>query len=368
MPRIGTADLPLHYGRAPRWLFRRMALLAREISLAVVAEFGTLELLRRLADPFWFQAFGCVLGFDWHSSGLTTTACGALKVGLKDAQDELGLYVAGGKGSTSRRTPQEIEEQGPKLQVDPTGLIYASRMSAKVDSAALQDGYQIYHHAFFFDQAGHWSVVQQGMNPDERYARRYHWFSEGLQRFVVEPHSAVCCDQRGEVLNMVAQESDGARSASAELAREMPGKIVHELQRLQQLELPRRHEVWLADVNPQRLSSIFLSTYEQQPRSFEALLSLKGVGPKTIRALSLLSEIVYGAEVSTRDPVRFSFAHGGKDGHPYPVDRTTYDRSIETLRDAIRRAKLGQRDKLEAFRRLSLWEEEVASDGERTQD
>ena len=246
--------------------------------------------------------------------------------------------------------------QGTHLHVDPASLVYASRMAAKVDNTALQDGYQIYHHTFVFDQQGHWCVVQQGMNVDRHYARRYHWLSEGLRDFVVEPHSAICCDQRGEVLNMVAQESEEARHVSALLAREMPGKLVSDLQRLQDLELPSRHQVWLADVDPRRLEKIFLSTYEQQPQNFEALLGMSGVGPKTIRALSLLSEIVYGAKVSTRDPARFSFAHGGKDGYPYPVDRATYDRSIETLRTAIHRAKLGQRDKLEAFKRLSLWE------------
>jgi hypothetical protein len=359
MPRKGTADLPLHYGKVPRWLFQRMSLLAREVSLAIATEFGAQELLRRLSDSVWFQAFGCVLGFDWHSSGLTTTVCGALKVGLKDAQHDLGLYVAGGKGSTSRRTPQEIEAQGQHLSVDPAQLVYASRMSAKVDSSALQDGYQIYHHSFFFDRSGNWCVVQQGLNLDERYARRYHWLGEGLRDFVVEPHSAICCDHRGEVLNMVAQESGDARSASAVLAREMPGKLVAELQRLQELELPSRHQVWLADVEPKRLGRIFLSTYERQPQDFQTLLGMKGVGAKTIRALSLLSEIVYGAQVSTRDPARFTFAHGGKDGHPYPVDRDTYDRSIETLRSAIHQAKLGRRDRLEAFKRLSAWETEA---------
>jgi len=363
MPKTGTADLPLHYGRAPRWLFQRMALLAREVSLAIVTEFGVQEMLRRLADPFWFQSFGCVLGFDWHSSGVTTTVCGALKVGLRDLQHELGLYIAGGKGGASRKTPQEIEERGADLQVDPASLVYASRIVAKVDSSALQDGYQIYHHVFFFDRQGHWCVVQQGMNVDRRYARRYHWLSEGLQDFVVEPHSAICCDQRGEVLNLVARESEEARSISAALAREMPGKLVSELQRLQELELPRRHQVWLADVHPKRLQRIFLATYERQPSDFEMLLGMPGVGPKTIRALSLLSELVYGAQVSTRDPARFSFAHGGKDGYPYPVDRATYDRSIETLRTAIRQAKLGRRDKLEAFKRLSLWEKQVEVGG-----
>lgn len=298
MPKTGTTELPLHYGKAPRWLFQRMALLGREISLAIVTEFGTEELMRRFADPFWFQSFGCVLGFDWHSSGLTTTVCGALKVGLKDVQNELGLYIAGGKGGTSRQTPQEIEAQGPNLQVDPATLVYASRMSAKVDNTALQDGYQIYHHAFIFDRGGHWTVVQQGMNVENRYARRYHWLSEGLRDFVVEPHQAVYCDWRGEVLNMVAQESEGARQASATLAREMPGRLVYELQRLQGLELPSRHQVWLADVDPKRLERIFLSTYEQQPQDLDT------PGPTGCRAQDHTCP-----ELALRDHLRYRGQH-----------------------------------------------------------
>ena len=353
--RTGTANLPLHYGRAPRWLFGRMTRLAGEIASVVVEEHGTEEMLRRLSDPFRFQSFGCVLGFDWHSSGLTTTACGALKEGLRERQEELGLFVAGGKGATSRRAPQEIEAVGASLDTDPAVLTYASRMAAKVDSAGLQDGYQIYHHTFVFNREGKWCVVQQGMNASTRYARRYHWLSEGVEDFICEPHAAVCCDEKGSVLNMVARESSEARRASTLLSHERPDWLVNELTRLQHLELPAHHEVRLHDVHPDRLRSIFLKTYEEQPPHFEALLGMPGVGPQTIRALSLVAELVYGATPSFRDPVRYSFAHGGKDGHPYPVDRANYDQSIATLEQALRRARVGDRERLLALRRLASW-------------
>jgi len=353
--RTGTANLPLHHGKAPRWLFARMSGLAREITRLIVEEEDTAGLLRRLSDPFWFQALGCVLGFDWHSSGLTTTTCGALKDGLKGLERELGLFVAGGKGGTSRKTPAEIEAWGMELSGDPADLIYASRMAARVDNNALQDGYQLYHHVFIFDRQGHWAVIQQGMNTATRYARRYHWLSEGVTDFVDEPHAAICCDQTGQVINLVAHESAEARRVSTLLAAEKPVKLMGELKRLQHLELPDRHDLRLGDLNPERLGSIFVQTYEQPPADFADLLARPGVGPKTIRALSLLAELVYGAPVSTRDPARFSFAHGGKDGYPYPVDRATYDRSIETLKAALDRAKVGDREKLEAFRRLAVF-------------
>lgn len=361
MPQLktGVADLPLHYGRAPKWLFQRMTALAREVAVILVSEFGTQEVLRRLSDPYWFQAFGCVLGFDWHSSGLTTTVCGALKEGIKGLENELGFFVAGGKGATSRKTPAEILRHGDYISVDPQKLIYASRMSAKVDNTALQDGYQIYHHTFVFDRAGRWCVVQQGMNPTNRYARRYHWLGEQVKDFVCEPEAAICCDARGETLNMVAQESDGARKASAMLAGQRPVWLLGELKRLKRLELPARHAMLIEDIQPDHLAKILLATYERQPADFETLLSMEGVGPKTIRALSLLSEVVYGAPVSFRDPARFSFAHGGKDGHPFPVDRETYDRSISVLNQAIKQARLGRREKVEAFRRLSLWAQRI---------
>jgi hypothetical protein len=354
--RTGTAQLPLHGGKAPRYLFERMVKLAREISLIIVEEYGTTTLMQRLADPFWFQAFGCSLGYDWHSSGVTTVVCGALKEAWKPVSKEMGLFIAGGKGATSRKTPAEVEALAPELQVPPAGLVYASRMSAKVDNNALQDGYQIYHHSFIFDRAGRWGVVQQGMNPQTGWARRYHWLSESVADFVDEPHAGIISAATTQPLNLVAHESEAARQASAVLAVEKPWKNLAELKRLQRLELPPRHQVLLADINPDRIASTLTSAYESQPENFEQLLGTPNVGPKTIRALALLSEVIHGAEPSFRDPARFSFAHGGKDGTPYPVDRQTYDQSIQVLKEAIRRARVGERDRLEAIKRLnSTW-------------
>ncbi len=348
-----TADLPLHRGRAPRWLFSRMTRLAGQLCELIVLEHGTGELLARISDPFWFQSLGCVLGFDWHSSGVTTTTCGAIKEGIKGREEELGLFVAGGKGATSRKTPTEIETWGERTGVDAPPLIEASRTSAKVDSAAVQDGYQIYHHAFLFDRHGAWAVVQQGMNESTGMARRYHWLSEGVTDFVCEPHQAVCCDRRGEMLlNLVAEASGTARAASAELAGRPPAEVSGELRRLKSLSLPRRHRMLASDITPDRLERIFVKTYEAQPAGFVDLLRLPGVGAKTIRALSLIAELVYGSEVSTEDPARFSFAHGGKDGIPYPVDRPLYDQTVDLLGRAIRRAQLGQKDETDALRRL----------------
>ncbi|RKY86045.1 DUF763 domain-containing protein [candidate division KSB1 bacterium] len=355
MGRTGIAHLPLHGGKAPRWLFNRMTRLGREIVITIVSEFGPAELLRRLSDPFWFQALGCVLGFDWHSSGVTTTVCGALKEGTKGLEKELGVIFAGGKGGISRRTPEEILKAAERFGFDPAPLIYASRMAAKVDNNALQDGYQLYHHTFVFTHKGEWSVIQQGMNEINSMARRYHWLGEKVEKFVVEPHAAICAEQKTAPLNLVARESEANRQASTALGREKPETLLKELRRIQQLELPRRHPVQIEDINPQRLEKIFLKIYERQPADFETLLGLSGVGPKTIRALSLIAELIYGAEPSFRDPARFSFAHGGKDGHPYPVDRANYDRSIMILERAIKQAKLGQREQLEALRRLSQW-------------
>ena len=354
--RTGIANLPLHYGKVPPWLFGRMCQLAREITIVTIDEFGPEEMLRRLSDPFWFQAFGCVLGYDWHSSGVTTTVCGALKEGIRGLEKEFGLFIAGGKGRTSRKTPAEIENFGHLLKVNPSPLVYASRMSAKVDNSALQDGYQLYHHTFFFTADGSWAVIQQGMNEDNHYARRYHWLGEKVINFVCEPEAAICSQTRGETLNLVASESTQARGIIAHIAaEEKPEKIVAQLKRLKTLTLPRRSYIAPADIRPDRLSKIFLSTYEHKPQGFEALLALGGVGPKTLRALSLISELIYDTPVSLQDPASYSFAHGGKDGHPYPVDRKTYDSSIEFLAQVVGRAKIGDKEKLDAFRRLKAW-------------
>ncbi len=346
------ATLPLHYGKAPRWLFERMRLLSREIIAAIAAEFGPLELLRKLSDPYWFQALGCVLGFDWHSSGLTTTVTGALKEGIKGIEKETGVFIAGGKGAASRKTPSEIESVGDKIDVDPARLVYASKMSAKVDNTALQDGYQLYHHVFVFTAAGSWSVIQQGMRVNDRTARRYHWLGEAVKDFVDEPHSAICSDRREEVLNMVAHESADAREIATNLSKEKPEAVLKELKNIQNLAMPSRHHIEMADINPKYLNKVLLKTYDLRPNNFEQLLSVEGVGPKTIRALSLISELVYGKAPSYKDPVRFSFAHGGKDGHPYPVDRKTYDKTIEVMKKAVESAKIGNKEKIDAVKRL----------------
>ncbi len=352
--KTGVTNLPLHYGKAPAWLFARMKKLAAGISLVIVEEYGTEEFLKRLSDPFWFQALGCVLGFDWHSSGLTTTVCGALKEGLRDISKEVGLFVCGGKGATSRKTPEEIEKAGSRrgLEIDPSRLIYSSKMSAKVDSAALQDGYQLYHHCFIFDYKGRWAVIQQGMNTRTRWARRYHWLGEAVDDFVCEPHKAICCDHRDEVLNMVARDSGENRRISADLAGWAPDKTVAEFSKIRELSLPGRHKVSTADIRSKNLRKVLEKTYEMAPESFEELLGIRGVGPKTIRALSLISELLYGEPASVEDPVRFSFAHGGKDGHPYPVSRARYDNSIRILEEAVNQARIGRMEKIKALKRL----------------
>ncbi len=355
--RTGIANLPLHLGSAPLWLFERMKLLAREIVWALRCEFGPEEILQRFSDPFWFQSFGCVLGFDWHSSGLTTTVCGALKEGLRGQEYDLGLFIAGGKGKASRKTPNEIVEWADKFSFNDSvvkRLVYASKMSAKVDNTAVQDGYQLYHHSFIFTEDGKWSVIQQGMNEQNRMARRYHWLGENVNDFVDEPHSAVCCDKKSKTLNLVAHESKDARKISAELVSNEYQTLMKDLKKIEKLEMPRHHEVKEVDFSSKRLAKILHTASERKPKNFEELLGIEGVGPKTVRALALVSELIYGAKPSFRDPARFSFAHGGKDGYPYPVDREQYDQSIEILSSAIQRAKIGKREKLEGLKRLYL--------------
>jgi hypothetical protein len=353
MARTGYAHLPLHTGRAPRYLFERMVPLSREIMLYIASEFGREEVLRRLSDPYWFQAFGCVLGFDWHSSGLTTTVCGALKEGLRGTESELGLYVAGGKGATSRKTPEEIRAVCERVGRDPEPLIYASRISAKVDNSAVQDGYQLYHHVFAFTAQGQWCIVQQGMNDETAMARRYHWLSDTVQSYVSEPHAAICCDATAPTLNLVARDSAEVRTASATLAAGRPEVTLEAVEHLPLLDMPRRHHVQTEDIDPRYLRKVLLRTYEAAPADFESLLAIEGVGAKTLRALALTSELIYGTRASHKDPARYSFAHGGKDGTPYPVDRETYDKTIEVMRDALNRANIDHSEKVRAFKRLA---------------
>jgi hypothetical protein len=356
--RTGTAQLPLHGGKAPAWLFSRMVKLAREISVHIVSEFGSDEMLRRLSDPFWFQAFGCVLGFDWHSSGVTTTVTGALKEGIRGLEGDLGFYAGGGKGAASRQTPAEIARACERLSMDPQPLVYASRMSAKVDSAAVQDGYQLYHHAFFFTPSGGWCVVQQGMNGGNGMARRYHWLSSAVRSYVNEPHAAICAEAAAPTLNLVAGESEAVRIASADLSRQQPSVVLSAIAQIPALTMPRRHELLVSDVHPQYLRKILLKTYDRAPEDFETLLGMPGVGGRTLRALALVSEIIYGTPASTRDPARFAFAHGGKDGFPYPVDTETYDATVEVLRNAVNRAGIDRSERVQALKRLVRFGEE----------
>lgn len=351
MPKTGIATLPLHHGKTPRWLFERMVCLAREISFALISELGRTEFLRRISDPYWFQALGCVLGFDWHSSGLTTTSTGALKEALKGLERDTGIFIAGGKGATSRKTPREILFYSERYGINPEPFIYASKISAKVDNSALQDGYQLYHHVFVFTPEGYWAVIQQGMNPMVRTARRYHWLSESLKDFVNEPHNAICSQRKEKrVLNLVAEESTETRKVCTELARQRPEKT---LQEFRELYLTARHDITVYDIDPQRLYRILLKTYESLPENFEQLLGIDGVGPKTLRALSLIAELIYGKPASFKDPARFAFAHGGKDGTPYPVDRKTYDRTIEIMKKAIESSRIGNKEKLNALKRMT---------------
>ncbi len=364
--RTGIATAPLHHGRAPAWLFRRMKLLAGAIITAIAVEFGTQELLRKLSDPFWFQAFGCTLGFDWHSSGLTTTLTGAIKEGLKGIASEIGFFVAGGKGRASRKTLEEIKRYGDDEEIEVDPLIYVSRITAKVDNSALQDGYQLYHHSIFFDRQGNWAVVQQGMNTENRMARRYHWLSEGVKSFVEEPHSAVCSDKKGVALNLVHNDSKECRKLLPELIQMPPERIVDDLKVLlegESLFMPARHRIAPSiDIKPERLYKTLLKTYEQEVDDFEQLLSIKGIGPKTIRALSLIGELIYGVKPSYEDPARFSYAVGGKDGTPYPVDRKTYDSVIDIMKRAVERSSVEHSEKTKAIKRLFKYYEKLGSD------
>jgi len=351
--RTGIAELPLHYGSCPPWLFQRMKKLGRAIAGIIIFEYGKDEFVRRISDPFFFQSFACVAGYDWHSSGTTTTLTGALKeANLK----EFGIAVLGGKGKASRKTPQEIENLAEEFSFSDRKieeLKRASRLVAKVDNNALQDGFQLYHHSFIVTEEGKWAVIQQGMNLESRYARRYHWLSEKVESFVNEPHLAVCCDVKGKPLNMVAEESEEARKCSVDLVKDNPIHLKKYLVPSKEqktifkyLQMPAKHEIELKNFAP------LMEAFEQQPKNYEELLLVKGMGPKSVRALALISNLVFGAELSWRDPVKYSFAHGGKDGHPYPVDRKIYDKSIQILQDAIKQAKLGEKEKIEAIKRL----------------
>lgn len=350
MKRSGTADLPLHYGHVPLWLADRMSKLGFAIVETIAMEFSTSEVISKLSNPFWFQSFGAVMGMDWHSSGITTSVLGALKKSVNPHSKELGIYICGGKGKHSMLTPQELLFVGERTGLDGNDLANCSRLTAKVDNTAIQDGFQLYQHNFIVDNKGQWAVIQQGMNPNSKTARRYHWHSQDLKSFINEPHTFIYGENQGAILNLTAGTAEKSRAGILELSKESPTKIMKEMQHL---SMPSHHDVRMEDVNMKRLGAMLWATHENKPEDFEELLLLKGMGPRALQSLALVSEIIYGTPTRFEDPARFSFAHGGKDGHPFPVPLKIYDETISTLQRAINRAKIGNTDKVDAIRKLS---------------
>ncbi|TBC92297.1 DUF763 domain-containing protein (plasmid) [Rhizobium leguminosarum] len=367
--RAGSADLPLHGGRVPHWLGDRMTRLGTLITEAIVHHYGRDEFLRRLAHPFWFQSFGSVMGMDWHSSGITTSVLGALKRGLKPRAGELGLHVCGGRGAHSRKTPQELVSIGERVGLDGEGLATTSRLVAKVDSAALQDGFDLYLHGFIVADDGHWVVVQQGMNGDKRQARRYHWLSEGLESFVDSPHAAIEGRSQGEIVNLADRRAEHSRRGQLDLLATLgPDRIIREAAALLRAEapapepaeqpmlphliMPAHHDVRESDVNMRRLHGNLAAAADRGPADFAELLLVPGVGARTVKALAMVAEVVHGAPCRFSDPARFSIAHGGKDRHPFPVPLKVYDETIAVMKSAVQKGRLGREEELQALRRL----------------
>ena len=359
MKRSGSADLPLHYGYVPTWLAERMSKLGLAIIETIIAEYGNAEVLRRLSDPFWFQSLGAVMGMDWHSSGITTSVMGALKRAVNPHSKELGIYICGGKGKSSRNTPTELMRIGERTGLDADHLVRCSKLSAKIDNTAVQDGFQLYMHSFIVNDKADWAVVQQGMSEGSSTARRYHWHSPEIKSFVDEPHSFIYGRNQGKILNLVAHEALAARDAMVEMTRETPRALLSEAQRL---VMPAHHDVRGKDVDLKRLGAMLWLAHEKKPSDFEELLLLEGLGPRTLQSLALVSEVIYGAPSRFKDPARFSFAHGGKDGHPFPVPLKVYDETIGVLHHAVQKSKLGINDKNEAIRRLSAISIEAEKD------
>lgn len=377
MPSIrnsGHADLPLHTGVVPRWLADRMMVLGTLITESLVENFGVDEVLTRLSDPLWFQSFGAVMGMDWHSSGITTSVMYALKRGLNPRAKELGIYICGGRGKYSRMTPGELLEIAGQENLNGDELVRTSKLVAKVDNNAVQDGYQLYQHNFILTKTGNWAVVQQGMNTAEKKARRYHWCSTNVRSFVEEPHTAVVGDNKGKILNLTDSKAEDSRSSILEMSRENPERIIKEIAQIgkpasqtlflqgelfgelenkaRSIIMPSHHEVLEQDVDLKRLGGVLATAYESQPENFEELMLTPGLGPRTLQSLALVSEVIYGTPSRFNDPARFSFAHGGKDGHPFPVPLKIYDESIRILHESIEKSKLGFKDKSECIKRL----------------
>jgi hypothetical protein len=349
MPRSGTADLPLHGGRVPAWLAERMTMLGTAIAESVIVEYGAPALLSRLSDPFWFQAFGSVMGMDWHSSGITTSVLGALKRGLNPRAGELGVFVCGGRGRHSRRTPDELRAVAERCGLDGEALARTSRLTARVDNNAVADGFQIYLHGFVVTATGQWAVVQQGMNTATRLARRYHWHSPAVRDFTSDPHAAIVGPHQGEIRNLVDARASGARDTMLAIVREDPARTLADARRL---VMPARHDVRAEDIDVTRLGAVLATAYERDLRDFASLLLVEQLGPRTLQSLALIAEVVHGAPARFSDPARFSFALGGKDGHPFPVPLHTYDESIAVLRRSLDRARLGRTEKSDGMARL----------------
>lgn len=350
MRRSGSADLPLHYGYVPTWLAERMAKLGLAIVENVVLDYGRDEVVKRMSNPFWFQSLGAVMGMDWHSSGITTSVMGALKRAVNPHSRDLGIYICGGKGKFSKQTPNELLKIGDATGLDGNYLVKCSKLSAKVDNTAVQDGFQLYTHNFILSSSGKWTVVQQGMSDQSRTARRYHWHSEAMTTFLDDPHTSVYGQNTGMILNMADSRADASRNAIMEIAAENPGKMLGEISKL---VMPSHHDVRSKDVDLKRLGAVLWLAHEQQPKDFEGLLQLQGLGPRTLQSLALVSEVIHGTPSRFSDPARFSFAHGGKDGHPFPVPIKVYDETIGVLQTAVHKAKLGESEKSDAIKRLS---------------
>ncbi len=349
MGKTGYSDLPLHYGGVPEWLATRMKALGGAITESILIEYGKKEFLNRLSDPFWFQSFGAVLGMDWHSSGITTSVMGALKKSINARSKEWGLYVCGGRGKYSSKTPSELIQIAEKTGLDGNALVRSSRLSAKVDSTGIQDGFNIYLHNFIVAEEGDWAVVQQGMNDHTGMARRYHWNSEGMESFIKDPHANVFGENQGLILNMVHHEALSTQNALVDFTSEHPDRMVKEFQKVL---MPRHHEVRAENVDLKRLGAVLELAHNSELKNFENLLLTQGLGPRTLQSMVLVSEVIHGTPSRFKDPARFSFAHGGKDGHPFPVPTKVYDETIEFLNKSVEKAKIGEIDKQKAFEKL----------------
>lgn len=349
MKRSGIADLPLHGGRVPLWLAERMTRLGTAITESILLQYGRPELLSRLSDPFWFQALGCVMGMDWHSSGITTSVLGALKRGLNPRAHELGIYICGGRGRHSRKTPDELRAIGERTGLDGDRLARTSRLTARIDNNAIADGFQLYLHSFILSREGEWAVVQQGMNGAGGTARRYHWHSPSVRDFTCRPHTGIVGEHQGSIMNLVDAQAGPARDALVAITRQPPENVLREARALR---APPHHDVRAENVDLNRLGAVLAAAYERELRDFASLLLVENLGPRTLQSLALIAEVVHGTPTRFSDPARFSFALGGKDGHPFPVPLKTYDESIAVLRSALDAARAGDSEKLDGFARL----------------